>query len=116
MPTSMTDGHAIRALDVKVTTDALRVDLVDGRKLVVPLAWYPRLAQGTRRERSHWRLIDRGEGIHWPELDEDISVEGLLAGRRSGESRESLKRWLKSRSSIRLRKRTPAVTTRTRRG
>jgi len=68
------------ALKVSVTGDVLRVHLSDGRRLAVPTAWYPRLAHGTPRERSHWRLIGQGAGIHWPDLDEDISVEGLLAG------------------------------------
>jgi len=63
----------------------------------VPLAWYPRLLHGTPAERDRWRLIGRGEGIHWPELDDDISVEGLLAGRPSGESQRSFARWLAGR-------------------
>lgn len=65
----------------------------------VPVARYPRLAHGTPSERADWRLIGRGEGIHWPKLDEDISVEGLLTGRRSGESQASLERWLKARKA-----------------
>lgn len=85
------------AQDVRVSEDSLVVDLLDGRTLSVPLSWYPRLAHGTPAERAEWRLIGRGEGIHWPQLDEDISVEGLLAGRRSGESQASLQRWLQSR-------------------
>jgi hypothetical protein len=80
-----------------VTDEALTVDLADGRTLSVPLAWYPRLLHANAAERANWRLIGRGEGIHWPDLDEDISVEGLLAGRPSGESQESLRRWLDSR-------------------
>src|SRR5215210_2066985 len=84
--------------NVTVTDDTLTVDLVDGRTLSVPLAWYPRLLHGTADERSRWRLIGAGEGIHWEALDEDLSVEGLLAGRPSGESQRSLKRWLESRS------------------
>ena len=67
--------------NVTVTDDFLAVDLVDGRTVTVPLAWYPRLAHGSPAERSNWRLIGRGDGIHWPDLDEDISVESLLAGR-----------------------------------
>jgi hypothetical protein len=85
------------ARQVTVTDDALVVDLVDGRTVSVPLSWYPRLAHGTPAERSNWRLIGRGEGIHWPDLDEDINVAGLLAGRPSGETQSSLQRWLKSR-------------------
>jgi Protein of unknown function (DUF2442) len=91
-------GQAL-AQDVRVTEDALIVDLADGRTVSVPLAWYPRLAHGTSDERIQWRLIGRGEGIHWPQLDEDVSVEGLLAGRRSGESQTSLQRWLTEREA-----------------
>jgi hypothetical protein len=87
------------AQDVKVTNDTLIVDLADGRTLSVPVSWYPRLAHGTAAERAHWELIGRGHGIHWPKLDEDIAVEDLLAGRRSGESAASLKRWLQSRKA-----------------
>jgi hypothetical protein len=84
---------------VSVTEDSLVVDLVDGRTLSVPLAWYPRLLHGTPQERANWRLIGRGEGIHWPDLDEDLSVEGLLAGRPSGESQRSFACWLEGRRS-----------------
>lgn len=87
----------VRAVDAKVTDEELRVDLEDGRTLVVPLAWYPRLVHGSPVERDHWRLVGRGHGIHWPELDEDISVEGLVAGHRSVESQASLGRWLATR-------------------
>ena len=87
------------AVSVEVTDEALVVDLDDGRVVSAPLAWYPRLLHGTPQERAAWRLIGRGEGIHWSELDEDISVEGLLAGRRSGESQRSLKRWLNERGA-----------------
>jgi hypothetical protein len=82
---------------VVVTDDTLTVDLSDGRTLSVPLAWYPRLLYGSADERQNWRLIGQGVGVHWPELDEDISVEGLLAGQPSSESQRSLKRWLESR-------------------
>lgn len=82
-----------------MTGDALVVELVDGRTLTVPLAWYPRLLHGTPAERAHWRLIGNGMGVHWPDLDEDISVEGLLAGRRSGETVASIKRWLEARKA-----------------
>lgn len=86
-----------RAQRVRLTDDSLVVELVDGRTIAVPLSWYPRLAHGTSAERSTWRFIGDGEGIHWSDLDEDISVEGLLAGRRSGETQASLKRWLEQR-------------------
>jgi hypothetical protein len=82
---------------VAITDDTLTVDLSDGRSISVPLAWYPRLAHGSSEERKSWRLIGRGDGIHWPDLDEDTSVEGLLAGRPSGESQQSLAKWLNAR-------------------
>lgn len=97
MSTSTTDLRVPPATDVSVTDEALTVELADGRTLSVPLVWYPRLTHATPEERNHWRLIGRGEGIHWPDLDEDISVEGLLAGRGSGESQRSFKRWLEQR-------------------
>src|SRR5437899_12493767 len=90
-----------RAQRVSVTEDTLVVDLVDGRTISVPVTWYPRLAAGSPAERANWRFIGEGEGIHWPDLDEDISVEGLLAGRRSGETQASLRRWFESRSKPR---------------
>src|SRR5437773_881108 len=97
MNSSETKVRSAQAEGVRVTSDDLVVDLVDGRTVVVPLQWYPRLAHGTPGERRKWRLIGRGGGIHWPELDEDINVEDLLAGRSSNESQASLQRWLKSR-------------------
>jgi hypothetical protein len=81
------------AESVSFSADALIVRLDDGRSLSVPLAWYPRLLHGTAAERENYELLGDGEGIHWPELDEDISVEGLLAGRRSAESAASLMKW-----------------------
>jgi hypothetical protein len=85
------------ALHVQVTEDALIVELVDGRTVSVPLAWYPRLVHSTHAERATWRLIGNGEGIHWPEIDEDISVDNILRGMPSGESQSSFKRWLAQR-------------------
>jgi hypothetical protein len=96
-----TEKQIPNAIAVNVTEDTLRVDLSDGRTISVPLAWFPRLVHATKEERKNWRLIGKGEGIHWEEIDEDISVEGLLAGRPSGESQESLKKWLKKRDSSR---------------
>jgi hypothetical protein len=96
------------AKSVKVTADTLHVDLSDGRTISVPVAWYPRLANATSQEQRDWRLIGQGRGIHWQSLDEDISVEGLLAGRASGESQSSFKDWLKSRST-RLTRRSTAT-------
>ena len=85
------------AVDARLTDDTLSVDLNDGRTISVPLGWYPRLVEASLEEREHWRLIGGGEGIHWEDLDEDISVEGLVAGRASGESQQSLKKWLEVR-------------------
>ncbi len=85
------------ATNVAVTKDTLTVDLSDGRTISVPLGWFPRLAHGSEKERRNWRLIGRGEGVNWPDLDEDVSVEGLLAGRPSGESQASFARWLAAR-------------------
>ena len=96
LPSDLTEARARR---VTVTADTLVVDLVDGRTISVPVAWYPRLAHGTLAERAHWRFIGEGEGIHWPDLDEDLSIEGLLAGRRSGETQASLQRWLDRRKA-----------------
>src|SRR5215213_4665695 len=89
----------VRALNATVTEDALTVDLSDGRTISVPLAWYPRLLHGSPGERDHWRLIGAGEGIHWPDLDEDVSVENLIVGKPSGESQGSFQRWLQQRAA-----------------
>jgi hypothetical protein len=98
MTTSPIEHWPAVAQAVRVSADTLNVDLADGRSIAVPVEWYPRLANGTIAERNNWRFIGRGEGIHWPDLDEDISVENLLSGARSGESRRSLKQWLDSRA------------------
>ena len=92
------------AESVTVTDDTLTVELSDGRTISAPLAWFPRLLHATKEERNNWRLIGRGQGIHWEDIDEDISVENLLAGRPSGESQTSFKKWLARRPS-RLTKR-----------
>jgi hypothetical protein len=97
MSTSSDNVRHTRALRVSVTETTLVVTLTDGRTISVPLAWYPRLAHATPAERAVWRVIGTGEGIHWPALDEDIAIEDLLAGRRSGESTASLGRWLDGR-------------------
>ena len=82
------------ALNVSLTDDTLSVDLSDGRCISVPIAWFPRLLHSTEQERNNWRLIGKGQGIHWEDIDEDISIEALLAGRPSGESQESFKKCL----------------------
>lgn len=84
-------------IDVHVTDDTLTVDFSDGRTLSVPLGWFPRLLQATPAERSSWRLIGKGHGIHWEDIDEDISIEGLLAGNPSNESQSSFKKWIENR-------------------
>jgi hypothetical protein len=99
MAISTVEMDVPNAVSVEVNDDSLSVELSDARTISVPLAWYPRLLQGRPEERHHWRLLGTGEGIHWDDLDEDVSVENLLTGRRSGESQESFKRWLKSRPS-----------------
>ncbi len=86
---------------VEVSDDALTAELTDGRTISVPLDWYPRLTHAMREERDNWRLIGGGEGIHWPDLDEDISVEGLIAGRPSAESQTSFQRWVDARRARR---------------
>ncbi len=87
------------AESVSVTDDTLSVNLSDGRTILVPTAWYPRLLHATPKERRKWRLIGRGHGIHWEDIDEDISIEDLLAGKPSGESQTSFKKWLEARKT-----------------
>ncbi len=86
-----------RIIEVVISDDTLSVDLEDGRTIAVPIGWYPRLAYGTPQERSNWQISGAGYGIHWPDLDEDIGVEGLLLGQKSGEGPTSLSRWLQNR-------------------
>ncbi len=90
---------SVEAQDALVTEDTLAVDLTDGRTISVPLVWYPRLTHGTPEERDNWCIEGAGWGIHWPDLDEYISVKGLLLGNPSGESQSSFKKWLESRAS-----------------
>jgi hypothetical protein len=87
----------VRVTSVSVSDDTLSVDLEDGRTIAVPIGWYPRLAYGTPEERSNWQISGAGYGIHWPDLDEDIGVEGLLLGLKSSEGQKSLGRWLQNR-------------------
>ncbi len=87
------------ALEVKVTDEKLIVDLADGRSIVIPLEWYPRLTCGTLEERQNWQLLGDGYAIEWSDLDEHIGIEGLLAGRRSSESEKSFEHWLGLRST-----------------
>lgn len=97
MSSLVTEVREARARRVEINAEMLTVELMDGRVISVPLAWYPRLWYGTAEERAHVEIIGDGEILHWPELDEDLSVRGILAGRRSGETPESLKRWLAAR-------------------
>src|SRR5713101_2532126 len=86
------------ATNVEVSDGTLSVDLTDGRTIAVPLDWFPRLSHGTLAERKSWRMIAGGRGIHWPALDEDISIANLLAGKSSSESQASFKKWLARRA------------------
>ena len=97
MTISAPDTLAPNAVAVSFVADTLVVVLADGRSLGVPLDWYPRIAEATDAERANWRLVARGSGIHWPDIEEDISIAGLIAGRRSQESAASLARWRASR-------------------
>ena len=92
-----TDELYVQALDVTISKEEVTVHLVDGRTIIVPLMWFPRLLHGKTKERKNWQLIGKGEGIHWPDLDEDVSVRNLLLGQPSGESQMSFKRWLAAR-------------------
>jgi hypothetical protein len=89
-----------RAVNANVSDDTLTVDLEDGRTISVPIGWFPRLAHGTPAERANLRIAGAGFGIHWPDLDEDIGVEGLLLGKKSTESPTSFARWLERRRSL----------------
>ncbi len=100
MSTSESDTVQLAlAQSAHVTEDAIAVALADGREISAPLAWYPRLLHATTEERANLRLIGDGEGIHWPDLDEDVSIDNLIAGRPSGESQSSFKHWLEQRSA-----------------
>lgn len=87
-----------RIVHVTVSDDTLAADLEDGRSIAVPIGWYPRLSHATPEERANFVISGAGYGIHWPELDEDIGVEGMLLGKKSGESAASLARWLEGRA------------------
>ena len=97
MSTLRAEPRVAAITTVEITEDELMVEFADGRRISVPLAWYPRLLAGTPEERDSWRLIGQGEGIHWPELDEDISAENLIFGQPSAESQQSLRKWLAER-------------------
>jgi len=88
----------IKASNIIISEESISIDLNDGRSISAPLSWYPRLFHGTLEERNNWEIIGNGAGIHWPDLDEDLSVESLLAGRPSMENASSLKKWLELRN------------------
>lgn len=87
-----------RVRDVLISDGKLRVDLVDGRTIITPITWYPRLLNATPAQRNYWHIVGGGFGIHWPDVDEDLSVDGMLRGAPSGESPASLARWLQNRA------------------
>lgn len=103
MTSSTIEIQTPMAKDLAISADELTVKLSDGRAISVPLDWFPRLAHATPGERGNWRLIGQGEGVNWPDLDEDISVEGLIAGKPSAESKGSMRRWLKLHSGVKSR-------------
>ena len=96
MPSATVESSP-RAINVIITDDTLSVDLEDGRTISVPIGWYPRLAHGTSEELANFEISGAGRGIHWPDLDEDLGVEGLLMGKKSAESAGSFERWLNQR-------------------
>ncbi len=98
MATLVLDASPV-AQNIRIDNGCFTVELVDGRSLSVPLDWYPRLRHATQAELNNWRLLGAGYAIEWPDLDEHIGVEGLLAGRPSGESERSLQKWLEERRS-----------------
>lgn len=89
-----------RIVGVSINDDRLTLNLEDGRILSVPILWYPRLAYGTDEERHNFEISGGGFGIHWPKLDEDIGIKGLLLGKKSSESKESFQKWLAKRSLL----------------
>jgi hypothetical protein len=89
----------VKIINVTISDDTLAVDLEDGRTIAVPIGWFPRLAYGTPAERANFQISGAGYGIHWPDLDEDIGIEGLILGKKSTESQASLERWLQHRRS-----------------
>jgi hypothetical protein len=99
MNTSVPEITIHAALRIAATIDALSAELDDGRVIAVPITWFPRLAHGTEEERRNWRLVAGGRGIHWDDLDEDISIESLIAGRASAETQSSLAAWLSARKA-----------------
>lgn len=108
MSTSMAEARGASIVRARILNEAVVVELRDGRTVTAPLTWYPRLLHGTARERRNWRLIGGGVGVHWPDLDEDLSVESILAGKPSAESQASLKKWLNQRKALANKRMQPA--------
>ena len=98
MSISIDKRDEVLATNLHFTDESLIVDLADGRTVTVPLSWYPRLVHATKQERENWEMLLDGEGFHWPDLDEDLSVDGFVKGRPSGESKRSFERWLKAKN------------------
>jgi hypothetical protein len=109
MNSSAVDAREALATRVTVSEDTLSVELADGRTIAAPVAWCPRLAHASQAERNSWRLLGSGRGIHWPALDEDISVANLLAGMPSAESQSSFKKWLAGRAKPRRGRKRPGA-------
>ena len=107
MSSSRIEIQEARARSARVTEEALEVELVDGRTIIVPLVWYPRLWHGAPEERERFEIFGDGAYLHWPALDEDLTVAGLLAGQRSGESPQSLSKWLAARKARPSKQRSP---------
>ena len=99
MPISAIEIEMPFAIDVNITEDTLSVELSDGRTISTPIGWFPRLEQANEQERKNWKLIGKGSGIHWEDIDEDISIEGLISGKPSFESQSSFKNWLRTREN-----------------
>ena len=99
MSTSMDERALPTILKVATRAHAIQVELSDGRTILLPIDWYPRVAAATVKERAHWRLIANGAGVHWVDLDESVSVENILQGRPSGESQHSFQKWIDARAA-----------------
>ena len=112
MITSTLKEREALAQRIRITANELCIELVDCRTVSVPVQWYPRLAHGSTAERQNWQIIGRGGGVHWPDLDEDIAIEDLLAGRPSGESQPSFQRWLHTRELLANKRLQPTSATR----
>lgn len=99
MPSAGMSPVPSRIVHVAISEDTLSIDLEDGRTISVPIGWYPRLAHGTQTERANYQISGAGFGIYWPDLDEDIGVEGLMIGKKSTEGSTSIERWLEKRKN-----------------